>query len=198
MNKRSSSFYRKTGETEVTIHLNLDGSGDSDISTGNGMLDHLISQIARHGLFDIEINALGDLHTGWHHTVEDVGIGFGRALREALGGNEGITRMGHALVPLDEALARVAIDISGRGYASIETNFITEKVEDLPGDLVRHFLETIAVESKITLHVAVLSGLNDHHIAEAIFKAFAKALSDAVRLDPRRNSDIPSTKGTLQ
>ncbi len=198
MNNRSASFYRKTGETEVSIQINLDGMGKSDIVTGNGMLDHLISQIARHGLIDIEIKALGDLHTGWHHTVEDVGIGFGRALREALGENEGITRMGHALVPLDEALARVAIDISGRGYASIETNFTTDRVEDLPGDLVRHFLETIAVESKTTLHVAVLSGINDHHIAEAIFKAFAKALSDAVRFDPRRNGEVPSTKGTLQ
>jgi imidazoleglycerol-phosphate dehydratase len=198
MNNRLSSFHRKTGETDVTIQLNLDGQGKSKIVTGNGMLDHLISQIARHGLFDIEIDAQGDLHTGWHHTVEDVAIAFGRALREALGESEGITRMGHALVPLDEALARVAIDISGRGFALIETNFITDKVEDLPGDLVRHFLETLAVESKITLHVTVLSGINDHHIAEAIFKALAKALSEAVRLDPRRNSEIPSTKGTLQ
>ena len=198
MNNRLSSFHRKTGETDVTIQLNLDGQGKSNITTGNGMLDHLISQIARHGLFDIEINAQGDLHTGWHHTVEDVAIAFGRALREALGESAGITRMGHALVPLDEALARVAIDISGRGFALVETNFITDKVEDLPGDLVRHFLETLAVESKITLHVTVLSGINDHHIAEAIFKALAKALSEAVRLDPRRESEIPSTKGTLQ
>lgn len=197
MNERSSSFHRTTGETEVTIKINLDGDGKSNIKTGNGMLDHLISQVARHGLFDIEIEAHGDLHTGWHHTVEDVAIGFGRTLRDAIGEGAGITRMGHALVPLDEALARVAVDISGRGFGLIEINFTTDKVEDLPADLVRHFLETIAVEARITLHVTALSGINDHHKAEAVFKAFAKALSDAVRLDPRRNVDIPSTKGTL-
>lgn len=194
---RTARFHRETGETRVTVELALDGTGKYRIDTGNGTLDHFLAQLARHGLLDLTIEAKGDLETGWHHTVEDVAIGLGRALHEAVGDGRGIVRMGHALVPLDEALARVALDLSGRGYAVVETGLKAEYVEHLPSDLVRHFLETFAAEGRFTLHARLLAGLNDHHKAEALFKALARALDDAVRLDPRRGGDVPSTKGTL-
>ncbi len=195
---RIGSYSRTTGETDVTVAIGLDGTGQSSISTGNGMLDHLLNQLSRHGLIDLEVTATGDSAlTGWHHTVEDTGIALGRALANAVGDGAGIRRMGHALVPLDEALARVALDISGRGYAAIDLGIGDTLVGDLPGDLVRHFLQSFATEARVTLHVTVPTGVNAHHKAEASFKALAKALRDAVELDPRAPASAPSTKGTI-
>jgi imidazoleglycerol-phosphate dehydratase len=196
-NGRTASIERKTGETEIVLTLNLDGQGIYDVDTGNGFLDHMISQISRHGLIDITLHAKGDLHTGWHHLVEDVAITLGRAFNEALGDARGIRRMGHAIVPLDETLAMVALDFSGRGYAVIETTLDDTIVETLPGSLVRHFFESFAMEGKINLHARIIAGIDPHHKAEALCKALARALRDALEPDPRAPSQIPSTKGTL-
>ena len=194
---RVASLKRETAETNVSVTVNLDGKGVYDVSTGNGFLDHMVSQVARHGLFDITLHAQGDLETGWHHLVEDVAIMLGRAFHQALGEPRGIRRMGHALVPLDEALAMVALDCSGRPYAVVETTIDGTMVETLPGDLVRHFLETFATEGRINLHAKVLGGVSPHHKAEALCKALARALRDAVEPDPRAPGQVPSTKGTL-
>ena len=194
---RTASMERKTGETDISLSLDLDGRGSYSVDTGNGFLDHMVSQIARHGLIDITLKATGDLHTGWHHLVEDVGITLGRAFNEALGEARGIRRMGHAIVPLDETLAMVALDCSGRGYASIETTLDDTMVETLPGSLVRHFFESFAIEGKINLHAKILAGTDPHHKAEALCKALARSLRDALEPDPRAPSEIPSTKGTL-
>ncbi len=198
MESRHATVERRTGETNITLHLTLDGQGQHDVATGNGMLDHLIAQLARHGLFDITLKAEGDLATGWHHLVEDTAITLGRAFREALGDGSGIHRMGHAIVPLDETLAMVAVDLSGRSYASLDISLSDEMVETLPGDLVRHFLESFAIEGRLTLHAKILDGVNSHHKAEALFKALAKAMRRAVEPDPRASGQIPSTKGTIQ
>ncbi len=195
---RTGTYSRTTGETDVSVTIGLDGTGQSSVSTGNGMLDHLLNQLSRHGLIDLDVKASGDSAlTGWHHTVEDTGIALGRAFSAAVGDGTGIRRMGHALVPLDEALARVALDISGRGYAVIDLGISGTTIADLPGDLVRHFLESFAVEARVTLHVRVLEGVNAHHKAEASFKALAKAMRDAVETDPRAAGQTPSTKGTI-
>ena len=194
---RTASMERKTGETDISLSLDLDGRGSYSVDTGNGFLDHMVCQIARHGLIDITLKATGDLHTGWHHLVEDVGITLGRAFNEALGEARGIRRMGHAIVPLDETLAMVALDCSGRGYASIETTLDDTMVETLPGSLVRHFFESFAIEGKINLHAKILAGTDPHHKAEALCKALARSLRDALEPDPRAPSEIPSTKGTL-
>ena len=198
MEPRQSSIERRTGETYVSVSLNLDGEGRCNIVTGSGILDHLLAQLSRHGLFDITLKADGDLSTGWHHVVEDTAITLGRAFRDALGEGRGIHRMGHALVPLDETLAMVAVDLSGRNYASLDISLTQEMVENLPGDLVRHFLESFAAEARITLHARILSGVDSHHKAEALFKALAKALRHAVEMDPRAQGEVPSTKGTVQ
>ena len=198
MANRTGSYSRKTGETEVSVTIGLDGTGAAQIDTGNGMLDHLLNQLCRHGLMDIQLKAIGDSAlTGWHHTVEDCGIALGRAFADAIGDGAGIRRMGHALVPLDEALSRVALDISGRGYGAIDLGVSGTDIGDLQGDLVRHFLESFATEARVTLHVTVLEGVNAHHKVEASFKALAKAMRDAVDLDPRASSQVPSTKGTI-
>ena len=197
MEPRQATIERRTRETQISLSLNLDGEGNYDISTGNGMLDHLLAQLSRHGFIDITLNAVGDLATGWHHLVEDTAITLGRAFREALGEGGGIHRMGHAWVPLDETLAMVAVDLSGRAYTSLDISLSQEMVETLPGDLVGHFLESFATEARITLHARILSGVNSHHKAEALFKALAKALRYAVEPDPRSGGQIPSTKGTI-
>lgn len=197
MGGRQSSFQRETRETRIEVVLDIDGSGVSRIKTGIGMLDHLLGQIARHGLMDLTLEAQGDLEVDPHHTVEDVAICLGRALDQALGDRNGITRMGHAIVPLDEALAMVAVDLGGRGYATVEAQFTSPTVGELPTELLTHFLETLAREGRITLHARLISGSNDHHRAEAIFKGLARALSDASRLDPRAEGSIPSTKGLI-
>ncbi len=181
----------------MTVEMNLDGSGRADITTGIGMLDHLLEQLPRHSLFDITIQASGDIERDPHHLIEDVGIGLGRALSEALGERRGIVRMGHAIVPLDEALALVAVDLSGRGHAAVELPFTSDRIGELPTEMLAHHLAAFALEGRFNLHVRVLAGTNDHHKAEAVFKALARALGDATRIDPRIG-DIPSTKGTLK
>lgn len=198
MTPRTGSYSRTTGETSVSVNIGLDGGGEASVSTGNGMLDHLLNQLSRHGLINLDVQATGDSAlTGWHHTVEDTGIALGRAFADAVGDGKGIRRMGHALVPLDETLAQVALDISGRGYAVVDLGISGATIADLPGDLVRHFLEAFAVEARVTLHVNVLAGVNAHHRAEASFKALAKAMRDAVEIDPRAAGQAPSTKGTI-
>ena len=194
---RQATIERRTGETQISLTLNLDGEGHYSVDTGNGMLDHLIAQLSRHGLIDITLKANGDLATGWHHLVEDVGITLGRTFREALGDGTGIRRMGHAYVPLDETLALVAVDLGGRSYSSLDLSLNQEMVETLPGDLLGHFLESFATEARINLHARILSGTNAHHKAEALFKALAKALRYAAEPDPRAGDQVPSTKGTI-
>jgi imidazoleglycerol-phosphate dehydratase len=195
---RMATLERATGETSISVSVNLDGQGQCQVSTGNGFLDHMVSQLARHGLFDITLKAQGDTHVGWHHLVEDVAIMLGRAFHQALGEPRGIRRMGHAIVPLDETLAMVAVDCSGRGYPAVDTTLDDVMVETLSGDLIRHFLESFAIEGKINLHAKVLAGVSPHHKAEALFKALARALRDAVEPDPRAAGQVPSTKGTLE
>ena len=195
---RSATLRRETRESQIEITVELDGTGRSEVSTGNGMLDHLLDQLARHGLFDLTVKATGDLSPGWHHLVEDTGIVLGRAFRQALGEGRGIVRMGHAIVPLDEALALVAVDVGGRGFAAVDLGEGSHQAGDLTVELVRHFLESFALEARIALHVRLLEGTEPHNRMEAAFKALAKALRDAVTLDPRQPGEIPSTKGTIQ
>ena len=197
MAKRRAKVSRETKETKVTVELNLDGSGEAKVETGIGMLDHLISQVAKHGAIDITLTASGDLLVDEHHTAEDVGLALGRALEEALGDRAGIVRMADATVPLDEALASVALDLGGRGYAVVDAAWTGERIGELPSDLVGHIVWSLASEARMTVHARVLLGVNDHHKAEALFKALGRALGEAVRLDPRR-SGAPSTKGTLK
>ena len=197
MTMREATLERQTSETQISLTLCLDGQGVHQVATGNGMLDHMVRQLSRHGLIDITLNAHGDVEVGWHHLVEDTAITLGRAFHQALGDGRGIRRMGHALVPLDETLAMVAVDLSGRGYASIDMDLDGQMVETLPGDLLHHFLESFAVEGRMNLHVKVMSGRNAHHKAEAVFKALARSLRDAVELDPRASGEVPSTKGTI-
>ena len=197
MEQRTSKLNRDTAETRVSLELNVDGQGLHEIDTGNGMLDHMLAQLSRHGLIDLKLSAKGDVHVGWHHLVEDVGIVLGRALREAVGDARGITRMAHSYVPLDEALALVVVDISGRGYAVLDTDLGESDLGGLSGDLLDHFLESFAREGAFNLHVRVLAGSNNHHKAEAVFKALARSLRAALTSDDRTQGQVPSTKGTL-
>ena len=198
MDERKASVKRETRETKVSVEVNLDGNGQYTVSTGNGFFDHLLSQLSRHSLIDLTVKATGDAEqTGWHHTVEDVSIAVGRALSEAIGEGRGIVRMGHALVPFDETLAQVAVDLSGRAYAVVDTAITDEMVESMPSDLIRHSLESMAMEGKFNLNARVLAGQNSHHKAEALFKALARSLKDAVSIDPRQGGEVPSTKGTI-
>lgn len=192
---RTTTIDRKTGETDIGLTLALDGRGQADVSTGVGFLDHMLTLFAHHGLFDLTVTATGDLHVDAHHTVEDVAICLGQALDRALGDRRGIVRTAHSYVPMDEALGFVALDLSGRPYAVIEVAWHTPMLGGMDPDLVRHFLETVAVHGKLNLHAHV-SGRNDHHQAEALFKALARALDAATQIDPRRQG-VPSTKGTL-
>ncbi len=194
---RRASVRRKTRETTVSVELTLDGSGRYDVSTGIGMLDHMLEQLARHGLFDITVEASGDIDRDPHHLVEDVGLVLGQALNEALGERRGISRFGDAVVPLDEALALVAVDLGGRGHASIQFGFEREMVGQLPTENVHHFLSAFASEGRLNLHVRELAGENDHHRVEAAFKALARALRQAAAIDPRLAGEVPSTKETL-
>ncbi len=195
---RQATISRQTNETDITITINLDGTGQVEISTGIGFFDHMLHALARHARFDLTIRASGDLHIDEHHTVEDVGITLGRALRQALGDRRGITRMGSATVPMDEALARVAIDIGGRGYFVFDGHFDTERIGQMGTSLIPHFFESLAHEAKLNLHAHLLAGLDDHHRAEALFKALARALNQAVRIDPQLAGQIPSTKGAIE
>ena len=194
---RAATISRKTGETDIQISLNLDGSGQADIATGVGFLDHMLHALARHAHFDLKVRATGDLHIDEHHTVEDVGIVLGRALAEALGDRKGITRMGHAIVPMDEALALVAVDIGGRGHFVFDGAFSTDRIGQVGTSLIPHFLESVAHEGRLNLHARLLAGVDDHHRAEALFKALARALDMAVQRDERLAGQAPSTKGTL-
>ena len=196
-NNRKAVVKRETRETRVSVELDLDGSGRYQISTGIGMLDHLLEQLARHGGLDITLDAAGDIERDPHHLVEDVGLALGRALDQALGERRGIVRFGHAILPLDEALALVAVDLGGRGHASIEASFDRELVGELPTENIEHLLAAFAHEGRLNLHLRLLAGANDHHRAEAAFKALARALRDAVRIDESIAGEIPSTKETL-
>ena len=194
---RMASVKRKTGETDVQVMLNLDGEGKCRADTGVPFLDHMLHQIASHGLLDLEIEATGDLEIDDHHTNEDVGITFGQALAKALGDRKGIVRFGHFLAPLDEALIQVALDFSGRPHLSYGLQIPTQRVGTYDTQLVREFFVAVVNHSQMTLHIRQLDGINSHHIIEATFKAFARAVRMAVEVDPRRASTIPSSKGVL-
>jgi imidazoleglycerol-phosphate dehydratase len=194
MNPRKATKSRKTNETDVRVSLNLDGTGEYQIVTGIPFFDHMLAQLARHGHFDLEISAKGDLEIDGHHTVEDVGWVLGQALREAGGDRRGIVRFGHAYVPLDEALTRVVIDLSGRPYLVYKVEFKATRVGDLQTELIEEFLKALVQEGQFNLHVENIYGRNQHHIAETIFKATARALHMATRVE---HSAIPSTKGVV-
>ncbi|MDO8615721.1 MAG: imidazoleglycerol-phosphate dehydratase HisB [Dehalococcoidia bacterium] len=194
---RAARIERKTRETQISLSLDLDGSGRYTVSTGIGMLDHLLESLARHALFDLDVQATGDIERDPHHLIEDVGIVLGRALDQALGERRGIVRFGQAIVPMDEALALVAVDLGGRGHASIDLEFDRELIGQLPAENVEHLLAGFAQEGRLNLHVRLLAGANDHHRAEAAFKALARALSAAVRIDERLAGEVPSTKDVL-
>jgi len=196
MARRNAEITRKTKETQIALAITLDGSGKHDVATGVGFLDHMLDLFARHGLFDLTVRATGDTHVDAHHTVEDVGICLGRALRQALGEGKGIRRYGSSDVPMEDALARVALDLGGRGALVYKVEFPTEKTGDFDTVLVEEFLHAVAMNGRFNLHVEVPYGKNSHHIAEAIFKALAKALDWATQIDPRVKG-VPSTKGAL-
>jgi len=192
---RLASVRRETRETNIRLELNIDGTGQCEMDTGIPMFGHLLEQVARHGVFDIKLSATGD---DPHHLVEDVAICMGQALNEALGKKRGIVRMADATVPMDDALAMVAMDISGRGYTVLELPFSKNDMAGFSTDLIRHFLESFATEAKLNLHARVIYGVNDHHKAEALFKAFGRALAAATRIDERISGELPSTKGLLE
>lgn len=193
---REGSVTRKTGETSIELSLVVDGSGQADIATGIGFLDHMLTLFAAHGLFDLTVRAQGDLAVDDHHTAEDVFICLGKALDEALGDRRGLVRTAHSYVPMDEALARVAIDLGGRPYCVFEAEFVTPRVGQLGTDLIFHLFESLAIHGRLNLHAHVLYGRNDHHKVEGLFKSLARALDAATQIDPRRQG-VPSTKGTL-
>jgi imidazoleglycerol-phosphate dehydratase len=194
---RQAKKTRKTAETEVTVTLDLDGTGRYENRTGVGFFDHMLDQLARHALFDLTAHAKGDLHIDDHHTVEDVGIVLGQALDEALGDKRGIRRYGSCLLPMDDALARAALDLSGRPYLVWKVDLAAAKIGSFDTELVREFFTALAMNARMTLHVERLDGANAHHVVEAVFKAVARALRDAVEPDPRRADAGPSTKGAL-
>ena len=194
---RQASITRTTKETDITVSIAIDGSGKAEIDTGIGFLDHMLEQIAKHGLMDLSIQAKGDLHIDAHHTTEDVGITLGQAFKQALGEKKGITRYAHAYVPLDEALTRVVVDISGRPWLVWKVAFPTEKIGTFDTELVHEFFYAFAINAGLTLHVETLYGRNSHHIAETCFKALARALRAAAAIDARMGGAIPSTKGAL-
>ena len=196
MPNRTATISRQTKETKIDLTIDLDGSGLAKVSTGVGFFDHMLDLLARHGLFDLEVSAQGDLHVDSHHTVEDVGIVIGQALEKALADKRGIYRYGWAIVPMDESLAQVAIDLSGRPAFVYNVQYRGAMIGNFPVELVEEFFKSIATNAKMNLHINVPYGTNNHHIAEAIFKAFAKALRQAIEIDPR-NPGIPSTKGSL-
>jgi imidazoleglycerol-phosphate dehydratase len=193
---RTAQIDRKTGETDVSLTLGLDGTGAGTRSTGVGFLDHMLDLVARHGRFDLDVKVTGDLQTGSHHTVEDTGIVLGQALDAALGDRSGITRYGHAVVPMDEARAAAAVDISGRPYLRFEADLPPGLTGGLDHELVEEFFRAVSTSARLTLHVTVQTGTNAHHMIEAAFKAFARALRQAVAIDPTETG-VPSTKGTL-
>lgn len=195
--RRVAEIQRKTRETDIHLRLDLDGTGAAQIDTGIPFFDHMLDQLARHGSFDLELRCRGDLEVDAHHTVEDCGRVLGQAFHQALGDRAGIRRMGHALVPMDEALVQVALDFSGRAYAAVDVGGAGSAGAGIPASLLEHFLESFADTGRLTIHVRMLAGSDAHHQAEAAFKGVARALSEAVALDPRRAGIVPTTKGTL-
>jgi len=195
MTERKAKVIRETAETNVKVELNIDGRGEFEITTGIRMVDHFLTQLAQHGAFDIKISASG---ADQHHVVEDVAISLGKAFNQALGQKRGIIRMAHAVVPMDEALSAVAVDIGGRGYSVVEASFSKDKIGELCVDLIRHFLVSFASEAKINLHAKVINGINDHHKAEALFKALGRALDAATQIDERIVDKVPSTKEIIE
>ena len=194
---RTAQIARKTAETDITVKLNLDGSGRYDNQTGVGFFDHMLDQLARHSLIDMKTRCAGDLHIDDHHSVEDVGITLGQAIAEALGDKKGIRRYGSCLLPMDDALVRAALDFSGRAFMVWNVDMPTAKIGAFDTELVREFFQALSARAGLTLHVDALHGINSHHIAEAAFKAVARAMRDAIETDPRRADAVPSTKGTL-
>ncbi len=194
---RIATIERKTSETKIALTVNLDGTGVADIATGIGFLDHMLTALARHGLFDLTVRADGDLHIDFHHTTEDVGIVLGAAIAQALGDKRGIRRYGSALVPMDETLVEVAVDISGRPFLAWNVNFERPKIGEMDTELFEEFFRALAFNAMVTLHITKRAGHNAHHVAEACFKATARALRHATEADPRIGDAIPSTKGAL-
>jgi imidazoleglycerol-phosphate dehydratase len=194
---RTAQVSRKTAETEIELSLALDGSGQHTIDTGLPFFDHMLAQVAVHGLFDIELQARGDLHIDPHHTIEDVGLALGDAFRQALGSRSGLVRMASAYCPMDESLARVVVDFSGRPYAVVRVDWTGPHINTIPTTLFEHFLESFATQARCNLHAELLYGRDDHHKAEALFKALGRALDAAVQIDPRRAGRVPSSKGVL-
>lgn len=194
---RTGAVSRKTKETDIAVSVDLDGTGVAKIVTGIGFFDHMLEQLARHSLIDIEIQAAGDLHIDQHHTVEDTGIALGQAIRQALGERTGIARFADALLPMDETLTRVAVDVSGRPFLVFKTKFARAKIGGFDTDLVREFFQAFTTHAAMTIHVETLYGENAHHVAESSFKGLARALRAAIALDPRQKGAIPSTKGSL-
>ena len=194
---RSATMTRTTAETNISVEINLDGTGTYDIETGVGFFDHMLDQLARHSLIDIKVLCKGDLHIDDHHSVEDVGIALGQTLSQALGDKTGIRRYGSCLLPMDDALVRAALDLSGRPYLVWHVDLPTAKIGTFDCELVREFFQAFSSHGGITLHVDALHGINSHHMAEAAFKSVARALREAVETDPRKSDAIPSTKGTL-
>ena len=194
---RKGAVSRKTNETEISVEVDLDGTGAARIATGVGFFDHMLDQLARHSLVDLTVSAKGDLHIDDHHTVEDVGIALGQALKQALGDKRGLIRYADCLLPMDETLTRVAVDVSGRPFLVFRTEFPTEKIGTFDTQLVREFFQAFAMNGGLTLHIETLYGANSHHIAESCFKGAARALGAALAIDPRQASRVPSTKGVL-
>lgn len=194
---RSATITRKTIETDISVTLDLDGTGQARIATGIGFLDHMLTALARHALIDLSVAAKGDLHIDFHHTTEDVGIVIGQALAEALGEKRGITRFGYAVIPMDEALVEAALDLSGRPFLAFSVTFPQPKIGDMDTELFEEFFRAFATNSAMNLHVSARAGRNAHHLAEASFKATARALHAAISLDPRLGDAVPSTKGSL-
>ncbi|HKR16584.1 imidazoleglycerol-phosphate dehydratase HisB [Rhizorhapis sp.] len=194
---RSAEIHRQTAETSIDVEVNLDGTGEYEISTGIGFLDHMLEQLSRHSLIDLKVRAVGDLHIDQHHTTEDTGIAIGEAVAKALGDRKGITRYGSAYAPMDETLTRCALDISGRPFLVFKAEFSNPRLGEMDTELFEHWFHSFAGAAGITLHVENLYGVNNHHIIESCFKALARALRVAVEIDPRKADSIPSTKGTL-
>lgn len=194
---RTGTISRKTNETSIDVSLNLDGTGVYAVSTGIGFLDHMLEQLSRHSLIDLEVKAVGDLHIDQHHTTEDTGIAIGEALAQALGDKRGITRYGTAYAPMDETLTRCALDISGRPWTVFKADFGTPRIGEWDTELIEHWFQSFAQSAGITLHIENLYGTNNHHIVESCYKALARALRQAVEIDPRKADSIPSTKGVL-
>ena len=194
---RTAKVARKTNETEIAVTLNLDGTGTYQVATGIGFLDHMLEQLSRHSLMDLTVNAKGDLHIDFHHTTEDTGIAIGEAVSQALGDRRGITRYAEATIPMDETLTRATMDISNRPYLIWRVNFSKSKLGDMDTELFKEWFQAFAQAAGITLHIENLYGENNHHIVESCYKALARALRNAITIDPRKAEDVPSTKGTL-